>query len=478
MARRSVFVAAASVLALGALVGPAALGDARADATAIVAGAAPIPPAMAVALQRDLGLTPEQAVDRLARELAAGELERRARAELGTHYGGAWLAGPDQQLVVAVTDVGDVARVRALGAQPRVVARSADALATVKATLDAAARPDPSVSSWYVDEAANTVVVRAAPAAKPVALAFVEASGADATAVRFEESTERITDLADVRGGDIYYNSNLEECSIGFSVTSIPTPTAGGYVTAGHCGAVGTETRDGSFGPLGTVRGARYPGRDQGWVQVDPGWTLRPFVNTYGSGNLNVVGWREAGVGASVCRSGQRTRWRCGTIQARNVTTNTPGGVVIGLTRTSACAEPGDSGGPYLAGQQAQGVASRGSGTCASGGLSYFQPVVTALAEFKLRLVTAGTGRTAPIIISVQCERTGGFFCDLSQYHPDPVQIRWTLNGHAVPSWNNKTHVSGGCTGSQTTMPVTVTVSNSSGSDGGSASVHCSRGPR
>ncbi|WP_223839938.1 trypsin-like serine protease [Saccharopolyspora pogona] len=59
-----------------------------------------------------------------------------------------------------------------------------------------------------------------------------------------------------------------------------------------------------------------------------------------------------------------------------------------GLTRTNVCAEPGDSGGSFIGGNQAQGMTSGGSGDCTSGGTTYFQPVQEARNAHGLRLVT------------------------------------------------------------------------------------------
>ena len=60
---------------------------------------------------------------------------------------------------------------------------------------------------------------------------------------------------------------------------------------------------------------------------------------------------------------------------------NYPEGAVTGLTRTDVCAEGGDSGGPWLSGDQAQGVTSGGSGDCTVGGETFFQPVNEILAS-------------------------------------------------------------------------------------------------
>ena len=114
------------------------------------------------------------------------------------------------------------------------------------------------------------------------------------------------------------------------------------------------------------------------------------MVNRYsGSTTVAVRGSTEAAVGASICRSGSTTGWRCGTVQAKNQAINYAQGAVGGMTRTNACAEPGDSGGSWLSGNQAQGVTSGGSGNCRSGGTTYFQPVREILSAYGLSLVTS-----------------------------------------------------------------------------------------
>ncbi|HWH00005.1 MAG TPA: carbohydrate-binding protein, partial [Pilimelia sp.] len=59
--------------------------------------------------------------------------------------------------------------------------------------------------------------------------------------------------------------------------------------------------------------------------------------------------------------------------------------------RTTVCAEPGDSGGSLIAGTQAQGVTSGGSGNCRTGGTTYFQPVNEILQVYSLTLMTGGS---------------------------------------------------------------------------------------
>ncbi|WP_433343301.1 carbohydrate-binding protein [Micromonospora sp. CA-111912] len=338
-----------------------------------------IAPEMFAALQRDLRLTPAQARTRLDTDARAGRVQQVLTATLGSRYGGAWVTPDGAAVTVGVTTAADAATVRGLGAVPARVRHSEQALAAVVDRLDRRAGDAPDgVAGWYADLPTNSVVVLARPGGDAEAEAF--AAGAPAGTVRVQATTEDPRPYADVIGGNAYYIGS-SRCSIGFSVQ-------GGFVTAGHCGSTGARTSQ----PGGTFRGSTFPGRDYAWVQVDAGNTPRGLVNNYTGGTVAVAGSTEAAVGAAVCRSGSTTGWRCGTIQQKNASVTYPEGTVSGLTRSNACAEPGDSGGSWLAGSQAQGVTSGGSGNCTSGGTMYFQPVNPILAAYGLSLITSGGG--------------------------------------------------------------------------------------
>ena len=336
-------------------------------------------PDMLLALQRDLGLSPTEAIDRLVKEEAAMTTERKLRAKLGDDFAGAWL-NDTHQLVVAVTDPADAPTIRAAGALPELVPYSEATLDAAMSKLDRAPRPDAdAVVGWHVDVMTNSVVIEASPSGVAEAEAFLAASGIDPALARIEETTERPQLFYDIRGGDAYYPGN-SRCSVGFSVTR-------GFVTAGHCGGVGTTTRGYNGVAQGTVRGSIFPGNDMAWVETNANWTPRPWVNRY-SGNIVVNGSAEAPINAAVCRSGSTTGYRCGTLTHKNRTVNYAQGSVRGLTRTTACAEPGDSGGSFIAsGINAQGVTSGGSGNCTYGGVTYFQPVNPILSRYGLTLV-------------------------------------------------------------------------------------------
>jgi streptogrisin C len=389
MKRTLVGLAAAILLPAGIAVAAAAPAAAAPPPAPDPAAAQAASPAMLAAMQRDLGLTADQARTRLAKDDAASRTELQLRKTLGAAFAGAWLTDGAAQFVVAVTDARQAAKVTAAGATPKVVARSERGLDAVKARLDAAAAKAPaaSVPGWYVDVRSNTVVVLA-KGGTAAAKAFVKASGADAAAVRVVASTETPRTLYDVRGGDAYYIGG-GRCSVGFSVN-------GGFVTAGHCGRAGQATTGYNQVSQGTFQGSSFPGNDYAWVAVNANWTPQPWVNNYAGGNVTVAGSTVAAIGAAICRSGSTTGWRCGTVQAYNQTVNYAQGSVSGLTRTNACAEPGDSGGSWLSGQQAQGVTSGGSGNCSSGGTTYFQPVNEILSAYGRTLVTSGGGNPNP----------------------------------------------------------------------------------
>ncbi|MBM7769853.1 hypothetical protein JOD54_000057 [Actinokineospora baliensis] len=365
-----------AVVALGAI------GLAAGAAVALTPAATAAPEALVPALQRDLGLTAEQVHQRIAAENGARALLPTARDAAGAAFGGSWLDGGT--LVVGVADPGRADAVRATGARPAVVAHSAADLDATKAAIDeqAGAGAPTAVTGWYVDAPSNSVVLTVTRGAQGADVTSFVDKAKSAGAVRVAETTEAPQLFAgSIVGGNAYYINGSSRCSVGFSVE-------GGFVTAGHCGTTGSSATGADQSALGTFRGSSFPGNDYAWVASNSSWTPSPTVNGYGNGDVTVGGSSEAGVGQSVCRSGSTTGWHCGTIQATNASVNYPQGTVSGLTRTNACAEPGDSGGSWVSGDQAQGVTSGGSGDCSSGGTTYFQPVNEILSVYGLTLVT------------------------------------------------------------------------------------------
>lgn len=390
---RKLPVLAATAMAVGALgiaVMPATAGEPSPPGSAASTAATPVPeiaPGMLKSISKDLGITTADAKKRIANEERAVAVEKQLREELGSHFGGAWVTGATSKLVVATTDRGDMAAIKEAGAEPKVVENSLVSLESAKSALDTSAvkRAPRGTSVWAVDVRSNSVVVRAnEPAA---AKDFLARSGASASLVRVTQSTEKPrTYVEDLRGGDAYYTSGSTRCSIGFAVTKGSTE---GFLTAGHCGKAGAKTTGHNRAAQGTVQARSFPGDDYGWVAVNSGWRAKPYVKGPGAVNLSVAGSKRMPSGSSVCRSGSTSGWRCGTIEQHNATVSYEEGTVRGLSRTSVCAEPGDSGGPFVSGDQAQGTTSGGSGDCSTGGTTYYQPVAEPLSAYQLKLSTS-----------------------------------------------------------------------------------------
>ena len=384
----------------------------------------PEPPhEMIEALARDLGQTELEVERRLAVEAAAAERAPALRADLGAAWGGAWMSDDGTTMIVGVTDPALADTVRAAGAEPRLVERSLGELeAAVARAPDAV---DPAVHAWYVDVADNRVVIVADDPASPAARELAAALGLDADAVRIEAGAERPRPFYDVRGGDEYILGGTVLCSVGFAVH-------GGFVTAGHCGGVGTPTYGSNWVAQGTVRGSVFPGSDHAWVELNGSWTSLPQVGNHAGGAVGVAGSQVAVAGSSVCRSGRTTGWRCGQIEAHGVTINYADGPVYGATRTTACAQGGDSGGSFISGNQAQGVTSGGSGNCTSGGTTFYQPVNPILSHYGLTLKTTGGGGAKEIVSVYNGKCIDVPYSNFS----DGVKLQmWGCNGTAAQRW-------------------------------------------
>ncbi|WP_326640934.1 S1 family peptidase [Streptosporangium sp. NBC_01755] len=391
--RHAITTGCALAITALALVPVPATAQPRAANAPAAPGAWKPPAGMIEALQRDLHLTKEQAQTRLVNEARLAGVEADLRGKLGERFAGSWFVGiVAQRLVVATTSEADIPQIVATGARAEIVTRSLADLAAIKNQVDntPAAHKDTGAVR-YIDVRTNKVVVLS----KDVAIASnaLEASGADPVAVKVEPSDETPRLLDDLVGGNAYYIGTTERCSIGFSVVR---QSQNGFVSAGHCGKQGDTTSGSNRLPQGVFQGSAFPGSDYAWISVNANWTPTPTVNNGAGGTVPVTGSRAAIEGASVCRSGSTTGWHCGTIQQRDTSVTYPQGTVSQLVRTSACAEPGDSGGSFISVDQAQGVTSGGSGNCTSGGVTYFQPVDEILTTYGLTLTTVGAGTTPP----------------------------------------------------------------------------------
>ncbi|MGC7101936.1 S1 family peptidase [Amycolatopsis lurida] len=346
--------------------------------------------AVAVAVASPVSATEASTLDSTADTATLAAAQQSLSQRLGESYASSWLDA-NGKFVVGTTDASRTGEIRSAGAVAKVVKNSAAKLAGVQSTLDnrAGSVPD-SVTGWYVDVTTNDVVVSVLHN-DPAGVAWANSAGSDA--VRVQPTTQANHPKWNLIGGQaIYFGGG--RCSIGFNARNSSGTRY--VITAGHCTDLGGSVT-GTGGSIGTVSGSSFPGNDYGAIRVTSSSAVStPLVDRWNSGSdVTVGGSAVSPVGSRICRSGSTTGWRCGTVGALNQTVNYGGGdIVYGLTRTSACAEPGDSGGSVVSDPgsgtrvQAQGMTSGGSGNCSVGGTTFFQPVNEALSAYGLTLYT------------------------------------------------------------------------------------------
>lgn len=294
---------------------------------------------------------------------------------LGDRSTGAYKDAQTGRMVVTTTDASAAAEIRAAGAVPRVVTRTAAQLRAATVELDRSARIPGT--AWHTDPVTNQVVVSVDDTITGAKLARVEAVAKRLGAtVRVERMAGTLSPT--ISGGQAIYTGG-SRCSLGFNVRSGSTYY---FLTAGHCTNIGSTWYANSSGSsvLGTRAGTSFPGNDYGIVRYSI--AAQPGDVYLYSGYRDITGASTPAVGTSVSRSGSTTGVRSGSVTALNATVNYSQGSVYGMIRTNVCAQPGDSGGSLFSGTTAHGLTSGGSGNCTTGGTTFFQPVTEALSVY------------------------------------------------------------------------------------------------
>jgi streptogrisin D len=310
---------------------------------------------------------------------------------LGARSAGSYLDRGTGKLVVTVTDGSAAQSVRAAGAIPRMVGRGRADLERATAKLDRSARIPGT--AWAIDPATDQVVISADESVKGSKLtklkSVADKLGAAARIVPVNGKLRTLDGPTMLDGTAIFAGATggPVRCSLGFNVFNGPRHS---FITAGHCTHVNPlwkaneslTSRLGSNGGHANVFGA---GGDYGIVEYDTAG-IHVWGTVAGTRQF-IAGSGDAFVGEAVRRSGSTTGVRSGTVTALNVTvTYSTGETVNGLTQTTACAEPGDSGGPFYDGSTGLGTLSGGSGNCSAGGTTLYQPLTPILRMFALTL--------------------------------------------------------------------------------------------
>ncbi|WP_210583743.1 S1 family peptidase [Streptomyces sp. GESEQ-35] len=284
------------------------------------------------------------------------------------------------RLIAAVFSLLGVAALAASGTSAAAApsADTAPSTASVAGVTSAVESLGVDGTAWAVDQRTGKLRVLADSTVTDTGLAQLRrTAGHFAGAMTLEQVDGRLRTL--LSGGDGIYASG-RRCSAGVNVQSGSTYY---FVTAGHCtdGLSTWYTSPAMDTAVGPTTGTSFPGNDFGVVRYS-----NPAVPHPGTiGTVDITGTATAYVGQRVCTRGSTTGVRCGVVTALNASVNYGGGsVVTGLIQTNICAEPGDSGGPLYAGDKVIGILSGGSGNCATGGTTYYQPIQEVLSAYGL----------------------------------------------------------------------------------------------
>ncbi|MFD7510638.1 S1 family peptidase [Streptomyces sp. NPDC059853] len=188
-----------------------------------------------------------------------------------------------------------------------------------------------------------------------------------------------------VRGGDRVYSA-AATCVVAFNARDGGAQRYG--LLPGGCGGPGTTwyADPGLTVPVGTTSASSFPGGGWSLLRYAPTVTA-PGEISGGGVPQPIVSAAPPAVGGRVCLAGPTTGLRCGTVTAVNQTINVGGAVYTGVFRTDLCVEPGTGpGAPAFSGSTGLGMLIGGSGNCATGGVSYYLPLVQALSAFGLTL--------------------------------------------------------------------------------------------
>ncbi|SDN68090.1 S1 family peptidase [Allokutzneria albata] len=372
------------------------------------ASAAPaFDPQMVSALAAELGVSAREATDRLLTQ--ADQQGKLTQLQGAGAVDGAFFDAAGRLVVNATSDAG-AAKAAELGLTARRAAKGESGLLAIKRELDgvAAAGVPVGVTSWQTDLATDTVTVRVSDSSRPEAQALLAAARRHGGAVRVEhDSTPLAAHISVSPGAKMTFSaSGGGYCSVGFGARDAAGTRY--LVSAGHCLRDSRPLYSGTtvFGTTTDTRFAQGQASvDMGIARIDAEDSIATSVYTHGSsaGSPVVRGATRTAVGGALCKSGATSGWTCGTVRSYDVSvtyTDPNGGpstTVTGLGSSTVCTMPGDSGGAYISGDQAQGMTSGGpigqqctfNGGAQSGKSSYFQPLTDALSHYRLTLTTS-----------------------------------------------------------------------------------------
>jgi hypothetical protein len=156
------------------------------------------------------------------------------------------------------------------------------------------------------------------------------------------------TTLGVIGGGQLLGGSGT--CTGAFTATRYGVA---GIASAAHCSGLGTNPTYNGVSVTSTESSAQVRG-DAGWFRLASGTTISNSMKYNPAGSVRTISSKaDLLVGDPVCYYGRTTGYGCKTVQATGVCIGNLCGLALSTPSTVL---PGDSGGPWFFGQQANGV--------------------------------------------------------------------------------------------------------------------------
>ncbi|WP_442790619.1 S1 family peptidase [Nocardia sp. NBC_01329] len=381
-ARKRIQRAAVAASAAVLLFGPTAVSTAAPDP------GIGLPADLVAALNRDLHISPEQYLQRADTAQQVAAFATTAQRQYPQVFGGAWLDEQGRGVVALANGPGaDEARgaAESTGFVVRNVAKSESALRGEKSAFERWLDGQPEavaslVRGVVIDTVNNSIAVRVDKVGLPMPN-FIDPARVIVMAPPIAaETLPQAAAIAEsgatpVGGGDgfaaIAGDSSLR-CSFGFNGIGPAGNTVN--ITAGHCNpnlddpgaaAVHESLGGNKVGPkIATYQKSVLGSQDYSIMGIEDGAAGR-FQNNQvkvpGAAPIAVDGVATPVVGAPVCKSGSRTGFSCGVVNAVDQTVQVGDRQLTQSFSANICALPGDSGGPIVTGRQALGISSASS---------------------------------------------------------------------------------------------------------------------
>ncbi len=392
-ARRAAVFGSAAILLLGPAVSISNADPVPNVDPGVASPASNLPAQLIEAIGRDLKLTAPEYLHRADLAQRLGAFAETARTHFPDVFGGSWL-DEQGQAIIALADgpTKDAARtaVESAGFAVKDVSKSESALTAEKTAFDTWLAGQPNeiarlIHAVAIDTVNNALAVRIDGVANGLQLpGFLDSLRVliAPPAIAIPPAPAPVpADIAGalprdaLAGGDGYAavsgNASLR-CSLGFNGTNAAGKVVN--ISAGHCDpnlpAAGTPTASGVFelrpldarGPrVGTFEKTSLDNHDYSIIRIADDAIPRfenNGVRVPSAAPVAIDGIAVPVIGAPVCKSGARTGFSCGVVNAVDQSVAVGERHLNNAFSANICALPGDSGGTVVTGTKALGVSS------------------------------------------------------------------------------------------------------------------------